>query len=108
MSVATICPECGGELAAKAAGGLCARCLLGAAVNVSTTGAIEVEEFKRMLVELGVVHPAAIDRITGGRSRELPALVGTLVSAQVLTAYQASAIKQGKAARTRRRALSHS
>jgi eukaryotic-like serine/threonine-protein kinase len=97
MSAATICPECGGDLAAKAAGGLCARCLLGAAVDGSTTGAFEAEEFKRMLVELAVVHPAAIDRIIGKRSLELPALVGALVSAQVLTAYQASAIKQGKA-----------
>jgi eukaryotic-like serine/threonine-protein kinase len=97
MNLATICPECGGALAANPPGGLCARCLMDAAVAVSKIGEIPAEEFKRTLGELGILHAAAIDRITGGRVVDLPVLVQMLIDAQVLTAYQACAIRQRKA-----------
>ncbi len=51
-----------------------------------------------MIVDLGITDAETIDKATGGLAPVgLPALVKALIQAQVLTAYQARAIEQGKA-----------
>ncbi len=55
------------------------------------------EEFKRVVLELGIADPEAIETAASGQSSGLPELMRSLIQAQVLTAYQARAIEQGKA-----------
>ena len=105
MSEPTICPECGGGVPAGAPGGLCPRCLMDAGLAGSTVSemqagpavaALSAESFKRAIVELGIIDAPAVDRTAGSSPSDLPELVRSLIQSQVLTAYQACAIQQGK------------
>jgi eukaryotic-like serine/threonine-protein kinase len=124
MSDAPLCPECGCELSPHAPSGLCPRCLLNAAVAASASGPVPVDPinddprgtsapaqerptpgprgslsldaFKRQVVELGILDANAIDRHAVGSDARPAELARSLIRSGVMTAYQASAIQQGK------------
>ncbi len=90
----TIVPSEGekARLVARAAGNSTPSAISGRAETITP------EEFKRVIVELGILDAEAVDRATGGLALGgLPELVRSLIQAQVLTAYQARAVEQGKA-----------
>ena len=66
-------------------------------VAAEPVAALSSEAFKRVVVELGIMDADAIDRRVGGLASGLSELVRSLIRSHVLTAYQASAIQQGKA-----------
>jgi serine/threonine protein kinase/tetratricopeptide (TPR) repeat protein len=122
MNESQACPECGAGLPANAPGGLCPRCLMGVGLDVSrattayrnsgvgdaerATGpwtgrakvvrpadTIGLDQFKRTVLELGLIAPEELDRFAAGDGAGLARL---MVRAGKLTPYQASAVLQGK------------
>ncbi|WP_435007921.1 family 16 glycoside hydrolase [Tundrisphaera lichenicola] len=110
------CPECGSRLPADAPRGLCPRCLLGAADSANSTAAYQpapasapargpeasgppatLDEFRRAVLELGLIDPDELDAHAERASGEVPGLARALVRSGKLTSYQAGALAQGKA-----------
>jgi serine/threonine protein kinase len=103
------CPECGTSLPFDAPQGLCPVCLMKAAVLASEVQAPRVaerprisdppssSEFKRMVVEMGIVDTDELNRIADDEFIEVSRLARALVRAGKLTPYQSAAIVQGKA-----------
>jgi serine/threonine protein kinase/WD40 repeat protein len=126
MSESHVCPECGARLAADAPEGLCPKCLLRAAAWESQAGntevhdeavedrvtdfgwlpreraasapsaPVEVDQFKRALLELGLVSASEFDRFVAGPLKDVQGVAQALLAAGKLTRYQAAALAQGK------------
>jgi eukaryotic-like serine/threonine-protein kinase len=104
------CPECGAGLPADAPGGLCPRCLMGAAVveedlepgsdaSEAPRPAVPTDlgRFKRAVLELGLIRDEEFERFVAGALGGVQGLARALVRAGKLTPYQAAALTQGKA-----------
>ncbi len=127
MSGSDVCPECGSRLPADAPGGLCPKCLLRAGVTdtrataahesessiadratalgpapagkdtIAPALSVELDQFKRRVLELGLMPAAEFERFVTGVLGGVQWLARALVLAGKLTAYQAGALVQGKA-----------
>jgi eukaryotic-like serine/threonine-protein kinase len=127
MKTPHLCPECGAGLPADAPGGLCPRCLLGAAIAEAqstrtdesegggnereslfgpwfaeseaarTATPVDLDQFKRAVQELGLIRAEELERCVPGVGGGVPELAKALVRAGKLTRYQAGALSQGKA-----------
>ena len=64
---------------------------------IEPSGELSLDAFKRLVVELGIIDAKAIDRHAPGSDSGCSGLVRSLIRSGVMTAYQASAIRQGKA-----------
>ena len=69
MADKLICPECGGEMSADAPAGLRPLCLMNAAL-VPSAICEPAEEFKRVILELGIAEPEAIEKAACGQRRD--------------------------------------
>ncbi len=110
MSRTHSCPECGTPLPADTPGGLCPRCLMGAALAATQTVRpgpasdpapegrhVDDPGFRRAVLELGLVDATELEWLAAGTAGDLSRLARALIRAGKLTAYQAAALAQGKA-----------
>jgi serine/threonine protein kinase len=114
MSEKHACPECGNTLSPDAPGGLCPRCLIGAAFDSTVTHRgpgrpavdaspgrdglrVDLAEFCRAVTELGVVDTEVLRRYADAADGDVTGLAQALVQSGKLTPYQAGAVIQGKA-----------
>jgi len=112
VSTTNACPECGARVPNDAPLGLCPRCLMNASSSSETADyqptekpggsgvkppAVDRPGFLLAIRTLELVPADELDRLEAVAGEELSRLARVLVQAKKLTAYQASAILQGKA-----------
>ena len=127
MSESQDCPDCGARMPSDAPGGLCPRCLMGAAMEGTRmtlawgdpgavgnpeigrgalpdrlktnppTASVDLDRFKRAVLDLGLIRDSEIEPFVIGELGGVPGLARALVRAGKLTPYQAAALIQGKA-----------
>jgi serine/threonine protein kinase len=97
------CPECGAALAHEAPGGLCAKCLLGAALSPSEPptlafdkSAADEAEFRRAVLSVNLLQARELERISPDAPGGALGLARALIRVGKLTPYQAGAILQNK------------